>query len=848
LRYLWLPCAFAFSTGALQSCSTFFHAAYCVAEVADLTDTLRPPSVDATTPLNEDGVFTRPALILPNMALLPGVVTTLAVFGAHNRAAAKAADEAGESAILIPQVDNDAPLPTGVATEMGFRRLLQSPNEGMTALVQGRRRVEVLEYVQTEPYPIVRVRAYPAERDLTREMSAMAQAIGNRFRRLVELDETITDDVLYHILNLADVGLQADLAVSALNVSADERLRVLQLVDLEARLQHVAMLLGQELSMMELKDEIASQIQLEIDREQREVYLREQMRVIQSELGEEDFFQQEINDVREQIMAAGLSPEAHEKAIKELSRLALMSPIAPEVGMVRTYIDWLTSVPWTKATEDQLDIAHAQAILEAEHFGLPKVKDRILEFIAVRKLVPDPRSSPILCFVGPPGVGKTSLGKSIASALGREFARVSLGGVRDEAEIRGHRRTYVGALPGRIIQTMRRAGTINPVFMLDEIDKLGNDFRGDPSSALLEVLDPEQNNAFSDHYLDVPYDLSHVLFITTANDLDPLPPALLDRLEIIEFNSYTEEEKIAIARKFLIPRQLEAHGLAGQPMQFETAALQTLIREYTYEAGVRNLEREIANVCRKIARLMAEDKRHPTRINAAQVRRLLGIAPFDDEMRRNEQDEVGVAAGMAWTPVGGDLLIIEASIVAGKGNLTLTGSLGDVMQESAQAALSYVRARAEAFDIDPDDFDNLDIHIHLPEGSIPKEGPSAGITLAAAIISAFTERKVRSDIAMTGEITLRGKVLPVGGIKEKVLAARRAGIPHVIIPRQNERDLGDIPKDALKSLTVSLVTTMQEVLDLVLREGPAVGERRIDKLRQDREKDNDADDEGAEER
>ena len=819
-----------------------------IAEVNALNDTIRPPSLDDNPVLvDEDGVSVRPALIVPNMVLLPGVVTSISLTDLSNRAAAQAAQDAGESAVLITQPNMDTNLPLGVATEMRFRRVLQSSNDTLITLVQGQRRIEVLEYLQTEPYPTVRVRHYPMPSDLTSEMVAMAQAIGNRFRRLVELDETITDDVLYHILNIADVGLQADLVVSALNVSLEERLRVLQLVNLDARLQHVAMLLGQELSMMELKEEIASQIQLEIDREQREVYLREQMRVIQSELGEEDFFQQEINDVREQIMTAGLSAEAHEKAMKELARLAFMSPIAPEVGMVRTYIDWLTSVPWKKATDDQLDIAHAQAILEAEHFGLPKVKDRILEFIAVRKLVTDTRSSPILCFVGPPGVGKTSLGKSIASALGREFARVSLGGVRDEAEIRGHRRTYVGALPGRIIQTMRRAETINPVLMLDEIDKLGNDFRGDPSSALLEVLDPEQNNAFFDHYLDVPYDLSHVLFITTANDLDPLPPALLDRLEIIEFNSYTEEEKIAIARKFLIPRQLEAHGLTEMRLHFEASALQTLIREYTYEAGVRNLEREIANICRKIARLIAEDKRYPTGINMLQVRRLLGTAPFDDEMRRNEQDEVGVAAGMAWTPVGGDLLIIEASIVAGKGNLTLTGSLGDVMQESAQAALSYVRARGEALEIQPDDFDNLDIHIHLPEGSIPKEGPSAGITLAAAIVSAFTERKVRSDIAMTGEITLRGKVLPVGGIKEKVLAARRAGINHVIVPRQNERDLGDIPKAALKTMKVSLVTTMQEVLDIVLLDGPAVGERRIDKMREEREKD-DSDDEGAEER
>jgi ATP-dependent Lon protease len=794
-----------------------------------------------------DGTFERPVILLGDGVLLPTVITTIPLLSPRARAGAQAANSAHESVLLMPVrlQDGHAPheLPLGIATESVIGRVITLGDE-TTILVQGRRRVEILAYVQTEPYVIARARTVESQSEVTRETTAMMQAVSNLFKRVTEVDDLIPEDVLFHVLNASDPGLLSDLITSSLTISFEERLQMLTMLDPDKRLHQVAILLGHELNMLELKDEIASQIQHEMDREQREVYLREQMRVIQSELGEDDFFQQELNDVREQISEARLPREAHDKAMKELSRLAIMSPLAPEVGMVRSYIDWLTSVPWKKTSDDLLDIAHAQRILDAEHYGLPKVKDRILEYIAVRKLAADRHTSPILCFVGPPGVGKTSLGKSIASALGRTFVRVSLGGVRDEAEIRGHRRTYIGALPGRILQTMRRAGTINPVFMLDEIDKLGSDFRGDPSSALLEVLDPEQNHAFFDHYLDVPYDLSKVMFITTANDLDPLPPALLDRLEIIELNGYTEEEKLEIARRFLIPRQTSAHGLESMPLRFETSALQTIIREYTYEAGVRNLEREIANVTRKVTRLIAEDKRHPQRITSAQVEKFLGPPPFDD-VRANDKDEIGVATGLAWTPVGGDILIIEASVLPGKGNLTLTGSLGDVMQESAQAALSYMRSRAEDMEIPYEDFENFDIHIHLPEGAVPKEGPSAGITLAAAIVSAFTDRPVRSDIAMTGEITLRGKVLPVGGIKEKVLAAHRARIKHVIVPKQNQKELVDIPKDTLATMTVTLVSDMQTVLDMVLLEGPPAGERRIDRLRE--EKDKGDDEEGGDE-
>jgi ATP-dependent Lon protease len=545
------------------------------------------------------------------------------------------------------------------------------------------------------------------------------------------------------------------------------------------------------------------------------MFLREQMRVIQHELGEMDIFQQELNELRERIEATELPEEVEQKALKELGRLIMIPPMAPEVGIIRTYLDWLLELPWVKKTEDNLDLSRAAEVLDSEHYGLPKAKDRILEHMAVRHLAADKMKSPILCFVGPPGTGKTSLGKSIAKVLGREFVRVSLGGVHDEAEIRGHRRTYIGALPGRVIQTMRRAGTINPVFMLDEIDKLGADFRGDPSAALLEVLDPEQNYAFSDHYLDVNYDLSKVLFITTANYLDSIPPALLDRMEMIEFPGYVEEEKLSIAKQFLIPRQLEQHGLTAQGIRFDESALRLICREYTYEAGVRNLEREIAKISRKLARRLAENQHVPKRITAESLNRYLGPPQFISTLAE-EADEVGVATGLAWTEAGGDLMAIEVSLMPGKGGMTLTGQLGEIMQESAQAALSYTRSRAADLGVSPDEFDRLDIHVHLPEGAIPKDGPSAGITLATALISALTQRKVRRDVAMTGEITLRGRVLPVGGVREKLLTAHRAGVKNVLLPKRNQKDLVELPKRALRDLNIVLVTRMDQVLEQAL--------------------------------
>ncbi len=721
-----------------------------------------------------------------------------------------------------------------IGTEMAVGHLMRLPDDRRNALVQGRRRVQIVEIVQSALYPIVRARPLDEISAPPDETQGIMQAVLERFQRAAEFNSSISEDVLAYALNLANPGALADLVAATLTLPFNERLRLLETPDENERLQHIAGLLEQELQMLELKDEISSQVQQEMDRSQREVYLREQMRIIQTELGEQDFFQQEINEVRELILKAELPPEIHDKATRELSRLMMMPPMAPEVGMIRTYIDWLTAIPWAKQSEDNLNLANAERILNADHYGLPKVKERILEYIAVRKLAGSRMKSPILCFVGPPGVGKTSLGRSIARALGREFVRVSLGGVRDEAEIRGHRRTYIGALPGRIIQTMRRAGTINPVFVLDEVDKLGMDFRGDPASALLEVLDPEQNYAYSDHYLEVPYDLSKVLFITTANDLDPLPPALLDRLEVIEFSGYTEEEKIAIARHFLLPNQMEAHGLTGTKLSFETRALQEIIRSYTYEGGVRNLNREIANIARKVARRVAENKPVPRRITAARLMDYLG-PPIYMHQFANQEDAVGLATGLVWSYDGGDISVIEVAILPGKGSLTLTGQLGEVMQESAQTALSYVRSRASDFDLPYDDFENYDVHVHLPEGAVPKDGPSAGITLAAAILSAFTECKVRSSFAMTGEITLRGKVLPVGGIKEKVLAARRAHIPNIILPSQNKKDLVDIPPEALKDLTFYFVDDMQQVLDRVLLPPPPEGRRR-DAERQENEK------------
>jgi len=770
--------------------------------------------------VDKNGLIEAVAIPLRELVIYPNMVTPLFVGRDKSLAAIMAAQASEETVIGVGQIDSSLPDPQPedlytLGTEMALGRLMRMPDGSTSVLAQGRRRIEIVEFTMTQPYFKVKARPVVEDAKKTRETEALMRAVLALFEKCVQLNRNLPEEAYIYAMNVDEPGWLADLIASSLDLNMEERQAILELIDPTERLHRISVLLGRELDVLELEEQINSQVQQEVDRNQREVFLREQMRVIQTELGETDIFQQELNELRDRIDQADLPKETHEKALKEMSRLTMMSPMAPEVGIIRTYLDWLLDLPWTKESEDNLDIDHAAKVLDEEHFGLPRAKDRILEHIAVRKLAPTKMRSPILCFAGPPGTGKTSLGRSIASALGREFVRVSLGGVRDEAEIRGHRRTYIGALPGRVIQTMRRAGTINPVFMLDEIDKLGQDFRGDPASALLEVLDPEQNNSFSDHYLEVPYDLSKVLFITTANMLDPIPPALLDRMEVIEFAGYTEEEKLSIARRFLIPRQLEQHGLTDVGLKFDEKTLQTIIREYTYEAGVRNFEREIANICRKVARKFAADKPFNHQITPKSLHRYLGPAHYT-QSKIEETDQVGIATGLAWTEGGGDIISIEVTLMPGKGGLTLTGQLGEIMQESAQAALSYMRSKAKILGIKESTFEKTDIHVHIPEGAVPKDGPSAGITLATALISAFTGRKIYSKVGMTGEITLRGRVLPVGGIKEKVLAAHRAGLKKIILPKQNAKDLTEIEKKVLRQLDIVYAESMDQVIEHAL--------------------------------
>jgi len=701
-------------------------------------------------------------------------------------------------------------------------RMLRMPDGTTNVITQGEERVKLIEIVQTDPYLRARVSIIHEPRDKTIETEALMRAVLALFEKVVRLSQNLPDDAYIAAMNADRPGWLADLIGSTLNLELGKRQELLETIDPVARLQKVSVLLAHELDVLELQNKIHSQVQEEVDKNQREYYLREQMRIIQHELGEMDAQAREVSELRTKIEQAGMPNEIAEKAKHELERLAQMPSAAPEVGIIRTYLDWLIALPWTKATVDNLDVTAAAKLLDEQHYGLKKAKERILEYIAVRKLAAEKMRSPILCFVGPPGTGKTSMGRSIAQALGRSFVRVSLGGIHDEAEIRGHRRTYIGAMPGRIIQTMKRAGTINPVFMLDEVDKIGADFRGDPSAALLEVLDPEQNNAFSDHYLDVAYDLSKVMFITTANILDPIPPALRDRMEVIEFPGYIEEEKVAIAKQFLIPRQKEEHGLTESP-RFSDEAIRSLIREYTYEAGVRNLEREIANVCRKIARMIAEGKRAPTHITRESLFKYLGPTKFTYGVKE-ERDQIGVATGVAVSEAGGDTMAVEVTLMRGKGGLLLTGQLGDVMQESAQAALSYARTHAKELGLKVN-FDKLDIHIHVPEGAIPKDGPSAGITIATALISALSHRAVHRDVAMTGEITLRGRVLPIGGLRDKVLAAHRAGLKTMLIPKKNKKDMVDIPKKVQREMQFIYVDKMEQVLPVALSRGPQLARR-----------------------
>jgi ATP-dependent Lon protease len=773
--------------------------------------------------LDEDGLITRPVIPLRDMVIYPRMLAPLFVGRERSLQAASAAGEHGNSFIAVAQRDGNLEDPKvedlyRIGSDTVIGRALRMPDGTLTLLAQGRQRVEIVEFIKWEPFILARAR--PLEEIgppvASVAIEALMRAVRALFEKCIQLSRTMTEDMALFALNIEDPGWLADVVASTLRLELAVRQELLENLDPIGRLQRLSVFLAKELDLLELEDRIHSEVQEKVDISQREYFLREQMKVIQTELGEGDIFAQEIAELRDKVQKKTLPDHVRAKADREIVRLAAMPPMAPEGTMVRTYVDWLLELPWSEKTDDNMDLEHVAAQLDAHHYGLAKAKERIIEFLAVKRLAGDKMRSPILCFVGPPGTGKTSLGKSIAEALGREFVRVSLGGVRDEAEIRGHRRTYIGALPGRIIQTMRRAGTVNPVFMLDEIDKLGADFRGDPSAALLEVLDPEQNWAYSDHYLEIDYDLSQVLFITTANYLSPIPPALEDRLEVIEFPGYTEEEKVHIARQFLIPQQIAVNGIGEAGIRFSDDALETLIRDYTYEAGVRNLDREIANICRKVARRVAEGKKHPKRIGAGQVNQLLGPPDFVFSLPM-EEDEIGVATGVAWTPAGGDLMAIEVTLMPeGKGNITLTGQLGDVMQESAQTAFSYLRSRATALGISPKVFDQIDVHVHAPEGGVPKDGPSAGVTLLTALASAFTRRAVRYAVGMTGEVTLRGRVLPVGGVKEKLLAARRAGLSQFILPAKNEKDLVEIPKNVLKDIEIVLVQRVEEVLEVAL--------------------------------
>lgn len=715
-----------------------------------------------------------------------------------------------------PGVDEPPPAnfySTGTAASIV--KLFRMPDGSIRAILQGISRIKLINMGQIDPYLKGKVEQLEDIVEETPELEALVRNITSLFQKVISLAPNLPDDLAITAVNISDPGSLADFVAAHINLNLEESQYILETLNVQMRLVTLIAFLNKELEILELSGKIQSQVKNEMDKTQREFFLREQLKAIQKELGEGDERTMEINELKAKIEGAQLTGDALKEAERELDRLAKMPTQAAEYTTARTYLDWLTSLPWAKSTDDNLDVTQAQQVLDEDHYDLEKVKERILDYLAVRKLREDMKG-PILCFVGPPGTGKTSVGQSIARALGRNFIRMSLGGVRDEAEIRGHRRTYVGALPGRIIQGIRRAGSNNPVFMLDEIDKLGADFRGDPSAALLEVLDPEQNFAFSDHYLDVPFDLSKVMFITTANLVDPIPPALNDRMEILELPGYTEVEKLHIAKKFLIPKQLREHGLSSKMLAISDEAILSIVRNYTREAGLRNLEREIGTICRKVAREVAQGKKQKTKVTPGRLEKFLGHHKFRYELAE-EADEVGLATGLAWTQAGGDVLFVEATLVPGKGNLILTGHLGDVMQESAYAALTYARSMAASLGAPEKFYEKNDVHIHVPAGAIPKDGPSAGVTMAVALISALTRRPVNKEVGMTGEITLRGKILPVGGIKEKVLAAHRAGMKRIIMPKDNEKDVEEVPQHVKDVLGFVFVKHIDEALKETLQ-------------------------------
>jgi ATP-dependent Lon protease len=768
----------------------------------------------------KDATFELPLLPRRRGILFPNTAGPILV---GRRSTLKAIDEASAAnGMMVVATQRDPTLSEvtagdlfPIATEGEINRALRLPDGTTQVWMQGMRRLRILDFTSTDPCYRVRVEPVHEPEDRSIPTEALRRAVLALFEKVTQLAPSIPDDAYVMAMNIERAGWLADFVASSLELDDDTAEDLLSTVKPRERLEKLSIHLAKELDVLELQTKIHSRVQEEVDKSQREYFLREQMKAIQRELGESDPAARDVFDMRERIARSGMPDDVAHKAEDELRRMEQIPSASPEVGIIRTYLEWLVAVPWREATVDHLDLKAAAETLDRHHYGLPKVKERILEYMAVRQLAQDKLRSPILCFVGPPGVGKTSLGRSIAEALGRKFVRVSLGGIRDEAEIRGHRRTYVGAMPGRIVHGMRQAATVNAVFMLDEIDKVGADFRGDPSSALLEVLDPEQNCKFSDHYLDVDYDLSRVLFIATANILDPIIPALRDRLEVVELPGYTEDEKLRIAQEFLVPKQLMEHGLSELQLRFTAGGLKKIMREYTREAGVRALEREVGGICRKVARQFAENSTTRVHITSQSIGKYLGPQRFFWGAAE-ERDEVGVATGVARTELGGDVLGVEVTLMPGKGALTLTGQLGDVMRESAQAALSYARSRCRDLRIPEDVFEKHDIHVHVPAGAVPKEGPSAGITIATALISALTRRPISRQVAMTGEITLRGRVLPVGGLKEKVLAAHRAGIKTFVLPKRNEKDLSEVPPAVRRDLQFVFAGDMSDVLQAAL--------------------------------
>ena len=775
----------------------------------------------------------RGALVFPNMVLHLDVGRERSIL-ALEKAMMK-----DNRILLVTQKEAKVDEPTAndlyeVGTVARIKQMIKLPGGTIRVLVEGLNRAKLLELIIEEQFLEAKTEIIEDDPKRTPEIEAQMRAVQYQFEQYIKISRKVPPETLSTVSGIEEPGRFTDIIASHLTMKIQQKQEILEAVDPGKRLEKLNEILAREMEIMEIERKINLRVRKQMEKTQKEYYLREQMKAIQKELGEKDERMAEAEEYREKIAEAGLPEEVEEKALKEVERLEKMPPAAAEGIVIRTYLDWLLDLPWSVETADRLDLDLAEQILDEDHYGLQKVKERIIEYLAVRQLA-EKLKGPILCLIGPPGVGKTSLAKSVARALERNFVRISLGGVRDEAEVRGHRRTYIGALPGRIIQGMRQAKSRNPVFLMDEIDKMSTDFRGDPSAALLEVLDPEQNNSFSDHYIEVPFDLSQVMFITTGNTTYNIPQPLLDRMELIHIPGYTEEDKVEIAGQYLIPKQIQEHGLSAKNLEISEGAVRRIIREFTREAGVRNLERNISSICRKVAREVVKDRQKYIKLTRQNLQKYLGIPRYRFGSAEKE-DEIGVATGLAWTESGGDLLSIEITLMKGKGKMTLTGQLGDVMQESAKAAMSYIRSRAESLGLDENFYEEIDVHIHVPEGAIPKDGPSAGIAMATALASALTRTPIRKDVTMTGEITLRGRVLPVGGVKEKMLAAHRAGIKYIVMPAENRRDLSDIPQNVRRKIEVKLVEHMDEVLEIALVK-PVEGKKHTQKGKKIREND-----------